>query len=49
MIQRNQTPALSTRARAAKRKDRVMSVVLFVVIAAGIALTAFIWVARTGQ
>jgi hypothetical protein len=45
-LRKNQVPPLTDRAKAARRRDRIASVALFVVIAAGVALTIYVWIAR---
>jgi hypothetical protein len=42
----NRTPPLTTRQKAARRRDRIAGVVLLVVAVAAIALTVFIWMSR---
>ena len=41
MIHTNQVPHLTSRAKAARRRERIASVVLFLVVVACIALTVF--------
>jgi hypothetical protein len=47
MKHRNQVPPLTTRAKAAKRRDRIAGIVLFIVAVACIALTAYAWWVKT--
>ena len=43
---KNQEPPLTARAKTARKRDRIASIVLFVVIASAVALTVYIWLAR---
>jgi multidrug resistance efflux pump len=43
MKQPNRTPPLTSRAKAAKRRDRIAGVVLFLVAIAAVAVTAYAW------
>jgi hypothetical protein len=43
---RNQKPHPTPRAKAAARRERLASVVLFVVIAFAVGLTAYVWMSK---
>ena len=47
MKHRNQVPPLTPRAKAAKRRDRIAGIALFVVAIGCVAVTLYAWWAKT--
>ena len=47
MVNRNQVPHMTPRAKAARRRDRIAGAALFVVAIVAVALTAYVWHARS--